>query len=482
MKKKVTLVLTGAFLSLPVAGQQTSKPTLEEALAQIEALKKQVGDLETLVRSQIQGGTNLTHSTSPAVAQHGQTSSTSPGTVPQGPTTPATAAPDSGFVKWNELTVGQSRFKLYGFLRLDAIYDDSRPNNTQVPAFIRSEDPAAPGAIASERNSEDLTIHPRLTRFGIDFTGPQIAALSGAKTTGKAEIDFYNTPSSESRNAPRMRHAYLKLTWDELSFLAGQTSDVISPIFPVVNPDFVMWGAGNLGDRRPQFRGEWLPKFGPGNFTLQTEIGLTSADDGQDLDPAVSGGFRDGESSGRPTLQARVAYGYPLWEKQKVELGLWGHRAWEETDTPIGSNLEREFDSEAVGLDLTVPLYKDIAWLKGEIWTGQNLSDVRGGILQGINTATGREVDASGGWLELGVRPMKSFSLHAGHAVDNPDDGDLAGASIPGRAKNSIWYGAIRGYFDPIEVGMDYLNWTTDWIDFGSGVDNRFQWFVSYKF
>jgi hypothetical protein len=409
MNKKITLALTGAFLILPVVAQQSAKPTLEEALGQIEALKKQVNDLEVLVKGQIRAGTNVTLSTSSAVAPHAQTPSSSPGTAPQGPTTPAVTPAESGFVKWNELVVGQSRFKLYGFLRLDAVYDDSRPNNTQVPAFIRSEDPTAPMAIASERNAEDLTIYPRLSRFGIDFTGPEIASLGGAKATGKAEIDFYNTPSSESRNAPRMRHAYLKLSWDELSFLAGQTSDVISPIFPVVNPDFVMWGAGNLGDRRPQFRAEWLPKFGPGNFTLQGEVGLTSADDAQDLDPTASGGFRDGETSGKPTLQARVAYGYPIWEKQKIELGVWGHRAWEETDTPIGAAVAREFDSHAFGADLTIPLYKDMAWLKGEIWTGENLSDIRGGILQGINTATGGEIESTGGWIELGLRPVKSF-------------------------------------------------------------------------
>ena len=467
------LALSGALLAFPVlaAAQQPPKPaTLQEALAQIEALKKQMSDLEKFVKEQLSPRASPLP---PPVA------TTKPVTAPPAP---AEQPSDSGFVKWNELVAGKSRFKLYGFLRLDAIYDDSRPNNTQVPAFIRSEDPTAPAAIASPRNSEDLTIHPRLSRLGLDFTGPEIAALGGPKTSGKAEIDFYNLPSSESRNAPRMRHAYLKLAWDDAFFLAGQTSDVISPLFPVVNPDFVMWGAGNLGDRRPQFRGEWAPKVGPGNFILQSEVGLTSADDAQDLDPAGSSGFRDGEASGKPTLQARFAYAFPFWPKQKLEVGVWGHRAWERTDTPIGTSLEDEFDSEAAGVDFLIPVYKDIAWFKGEVWTGKNLSDVRGGILQGINATTGKEVDSQGGWFELGARPMKWFSLHGGYALDNPDNSDLADAATPGRSRNSIWYGAVRGYFDPIEVGMDYLNWTTDYVGFGPGVDNRFQWFVSYKF
>lgn len=434
-----------------------SPATLSEALQEIKALKARLNQLESAV-------SNLAQSNAPMAVV-----ATDPA--------PEEKLTKSGFMKWNELSLGKSKFKLYGFLRLDSIYDDSRPNNTQVPAFIRSEDPSAPPEIRSARNSEDLTIHPRLTRFGIDFDGPQVAGLGGPKTTGKLEIDFYNLPSSESRNAPRMRHAYLKLGWDDVSLLAGQTSDVISPIFPTVNPDFVMWGAGNLGDRRPQLRLEYAPKVGPGKLILQTASGLTSANDAQDLDPATAGGFRDGESSGKPTLQARGAFAFPLWAKQNLEIGIWGHRAREETDSPIGASGRRMFDSQAIGLDVTIPIYQDKLWVKGEVWTGQDLDDVRGGILQGINVTTGQEVRSEGGWVELGTRPIKWSSFHLGYSTDNPRDRDLptAGATV-GRKLNRIYYVAWRGYFDPIELGLDYLNWTTKYNGgFGNGNDNRFQ-------
>ena len=39
--------------------------------------------------------------------------------------------------------------------------------------------------------------------------------------------------------------------------------------------------------------------------------------------------------------------------------------------------------------------------LIAEGWTGKNLSDVRGGILQGINTKTGAEIHATGGFAQL---------------------------------------------------------------------------------
>ena len=104
----------------------------------------------------------------------------------------------SGFVNWNELSVGKSRFKLYGFLRGDMIYDDSRPggagaNSSLVPAFILSENGFGGAAnLAPTPNHENLLFHPRLSRVGIDFTAPPIDMLWGAKPGGKLEIDFYN--------------------------------------------------------------------------------------------------------------------------------------------------------------------------------------------------------------------------------------------------------------------------------------------------
>jgi hypothetical protein len=456
--------------AIPAWAQESDADRVSRALKEIEALKTRLGELERSLTNQSR------QVAGPAASTAGATTP-APGSLEESLT-------KSGFVRWNELSAGKSRFKLYGFLRLDAIYDDSRPSNTQVPAFIRSEDPAAPAAVMSERNTDDFTIHPRLTRFGIDFAGPNVALLGGATTTGKLEIDFYNLPSSESRNAPRMRHAYLKLGWDELSLLAGQTSDVISPLFPIVNPDFVMWGAGNIGDRRPQLRAEFAPQVGKGKFIFQSEAGLTSANDAQDLDPAAAGGFRDGETSGRPTVQARAAFAMPLWTKQNAELGVWGHRAWERTDSAIGLSGRRHFNSEAFGLDLNLPLFTDKIWLKGEIWKGKNLDDVRGGILQGINVTTGDEVRSEGGFIELAARPLKWMSLHVGYATDNPENSDLptAGPTV-GRNLNEIYYAAWRGYFDPIDVGFDYLNWTTEYNGgFDKGQDNRFQAFISYKF
>src|SRR5687768_11081059 len=83
------------------------------------------------------------------------------------------------------VSLGKSDLTFYGFLRLDVLYDTDRPNNVQVPSFILSMD-TPPGG------EKDLSIHPRLTRFGFNLDGPVIADLGDAKLTGKFEVDFYN--------------------------------------------------------------------------------------------------------------------------------------------------------------------------------------------------------------------------------------------------------------------------------------------------
>jgi hypothetical protein len=414
-----------------------------------------------------------------AAPAHAQTSGPASAPAPGAKKT----ADQSEEVHWNEIVAGSSRIKFYGTLRLDAYYDDSRPNNTQIIGWVRSEDPTAPATIGAPKNAEDFTMHPRLTRFGFDVDGPVIESMLDAKVTGKLEVDFYNVGllgQTESRQALRLRHGYLKLAWGDLSVLAGQTADLISPIFPIVNPDLVMWGAGNLGDRRPQFRPEFTPKVGDGRLMFQAMVGLTGATDATDLDPAgaIGSGYRDGETSGLPTFQGRIAYKVPVGEKkQNLEVGVWGHRAWEDPDIIIAG--KTHFDSSAYGVDLTVPIWEDLLWVKSELWRGENVDDVRGGIFQGINTLNGREIGSRGGFVEAGVRPHKIISVYAGWSTDDPENDDLP---VQGRSLNEIWYGALRFNFDPVEIGFDYLHWKTEFIGFGPGDDNRYSMFVAYKF
>ena len=374
-------------------------------------------------------------------------------------------------LRWQDVISEGNSFRLYGFLRLDLDFDTQRPNNGQTPLFITSQDPRL-----GKPDAGSFSMHPRLTRFGVDYTGKPISGLSDGKLAGKLELDFENG-GSESRQIIRIRQAYLRMNWGQFSVLGGQAWDVVSPLLPTVNNDTTMWNAGNVGDRRPQFRVAYDPKAGGGRWSLVGAAGLTGAIDAQDLD---ANGFRDGEESSRPDVQARIGYSHPLWVKdQSVSLGVSGFYAWLTTSRPVTGANRTSFRSQVVNVDYTLPLAPRVS-LRGEGWWGRNMSDTRGGAGQGINLTTGAEIRGRGGWSELTIKASRYYSFHPGFTTDDPLDADVP---TGGRTRNQAFY--LGNRITPggnLSIGVDYLRWKTSYRGFFRGLDNRVNIFLQYSY
>jgi hypothetical protein len=355
-------------------------------------------------------------------------------------------------------TIGGSEIDIYGFVRIDVIFDDSRVNSFQAPSLILSEPDGTP-------SQSNLTIHPRLTRFGMNFTAPEtLDTIGEAELTGRIEVDFQNG-GRESRAVPRMRHAYLRLDWGPHSLLAGQTSDLISPLFPAVNADSLMWNAGNLGDRRMQIRYEYAQAAG---LTLQGGIGLTGAVDPLDAD---SNGIRDGEAATMPNLQGRIA-----WSGMNLTVGGWSHFARLHTDATF--NGENDFNAYSVGGDVDYQLTPRLS-LRGEAWFGSALGDMRGGIGQTFRPLTGMEIDSRGGWAELDVR-NGMHDLSVGFTIDDPENAQVP---LGGATENRAWHVTNRFTLGPpLALGIDYLYWRTDYRALPKGTDNRVNLYFIYSF
>ena len=389
--------------------------------------------------------------------------------------------PDQGLT-WADLLSSDSTFKLYGFVRLDAMFNDSRMNDPQIPFIVRSEDAGGvpAGTVAPEDDSE-FALSARLTRLGLSLDGKPLEGLGQAKVGGRIEIDFYNIDlgDSDSRNAIRMRLAYLTLTWGGWRLLAGQDWDVVSPLYPVVNNDLVMWGAGNTGDRRPQLTLRRTAEAGPGRLVTDVGVALTGAVGGQN----VLGGLRSGENSGRPMLNARVGYHGETDSGGAYQLGVWAHDSEETFDPGVAgggaATGEQDFDSNSIGLDFQVPLAGKRAALRGEYFTGEDLRDIRGGILQGVNFGTSDEIESTGGWVELSFDATEACTLYGGYAFDDPEDDDLSANMF---AKNSIPYVAARWRYGSVRFGFEYLDWTTEYVDLDDGDASRFLVWIAYYF
>ena len=479
MKKHLLITLTTIFflavlLTEPLKAQDKVLPETSVEQTEVQALKQRVAILEKqnfemlqllqiinakLEKSEVVEAPKIINAVNKPepVAQQAVA-----------PKVETAKAPET--VKWNEITAGGSKIKLYGFLRLDAIGDSQRPNTPQSPQFITS-----PDASGNKAGAGNFGLTSKFTRLGIDFTGPRIAKLGDAKISGRYEMDFFGTVGAESRSNARIRFAWMKLNWEHASVVIGQDWQIVAPLLPVPNQHSDMFYVGNVGDRRPLIKTEWKQKIGAGNLFLQGGIGATGTSDSEDLD---ADGFRDGETSKRPNIEGRVAYAQSLWVKDKpMTIGFGGLYGWEKTIKPIVGRTD--FNPKMIAFDYVLPLTKKIDW-RGENWRGTHLTDFRGGINQGVNLTTGREIRARGGWSELKLTANSFYSFHAGLTTDDPLDGDLP---TNARTRNRSGYFGTRVTPSPnFTFGFDFLRWKTDYKGLNSGIDNRVNLIFQYNF
>ena len=368
---------------------------------------------------------------------------------------------------WNELFREGGPVTFYGFVRLDAYYNTARANSVITPAVVLPED-----GVTAKPDDDQTALDPRLTRFGMNIDG---GSLGDTTLGARVEMDFASFPEGvpESRATPRIRLAYIDLAGSESGLRVGQDWDVIAPLYPAVNHELLMWNAGNLGDRRAQIQGYWRPGSGTAEagaqFELRSSVGLTGAVDNLDLDPQIAAGTsfheRDGFDSGLPGFQTRASLSFEgLANDRRADIGAWGMFGRLEVDHPV--NGKSRFDTWTVGTDVTLPISSALT-ARGEIWTGQALSDVRGGIGQTVNLSSGSEIDSIGGFLELWWQASDAWRLHVGSSRDDPDNGQLVFGNP--EDNRTIYLGTVYDWDIGLRSGLDVIYWETDWIGLGRG-------------
>jgi hypothetical protein len=278
--------------------------------------------------------------------------------------------------------------------------------------------------------NDAMNITARETRLGLEFKWKE----GDFVTDAKLEFDFYGLGakpaglnSMENKAAPMLRHAYLRVTRGRWSILAGQTSDVISPLVPKTVNYTVAWGQGNIGYRRPQFRiSAWM---GLGERAKVTCAVAATRNLGSNLDANISNTIDDGADSAIPAVQGRLGLKAKFGEKGMAAIGVSGHFGIEEyydktlteENEPVG---EAETESWSLNVDAMCTLNEYIS-LSGEFFTGRNLGSYLGGVLQSINPMTLKEIGSMGGWGMLHLKPCKRIGLNIGYAFDNPDEEDF---------------------------------------------------------
>lgn len=343
----------------------------------------------------------------------------------------------------------------YGCLKLDASVDTAEISNGNYARWVSG---------AEDNAQYNMTV--RQTKLGMNLAG---ADTDKVKTDGKVEVDFYNA-SEENKNTVMLRHAYFKSLFPAtgIEILAGQTSDVISPLVPDTLNYTVAWWCGDVGYRRPQLR-------------LTKDMGISDKSSAK-VDVAatrtIGSEGTTGESSGIPTLQARLGL-----TVGPATFGVSGHYGEEEYD-----NISDEVETSSLNVDLSVKLCSKAA-IKAEYFTGKDLDAYLGGIGQGIDDTADTEgtvtavdgVESEGGWVAIEMGPFGACKFNIGAGMDDPEDSDLDSGD---RSKNtSIWGNVKYAITDALSVGLEVSQWETDYIGETSGRDaTRCQGSMMYTF
>jgi hypothetical protein len=357
---------------------------------------------------------------------------------------------------------------LYGYFKLDVAYDDSRMNQGNYARWVEPE------TQSGDDNQSNITANQ--TRFGLKFDTEERHPV---RTRGQVEADFYGAGPAENKPELLLRHAFLELEWPEkeIRLLAGQTSDVMSPLNPPVLNYTVNWWCGNIGYRRPQVRfTKGFKGAKDAKYTLDLALARNIGHDGP-FDPGDTG-----EDEGVPALQGRFAFAVPLGKEWTGSFGFSGHEGGEEWDLDAtGNNVE--LDSSSIGFDFSIK-QGDKLGFTGEIFDGKNLDSYLGGIGNGIVVpAAGgapTEISSTGGWVNIGFVPRKKTTVNFGAGADAPDQEDLPQGY---RSRNNdIWGNVLYDLTPATRLGLELSYWETSYKGQDKANDMRMQGSFIFNF
>ena len=366
--------------------------------------------------------------------------------------------------------ISDFKFKPYGFIKLDAAHDGRRvyPSSGNFILYV-------PNGQTTHQKHESFSMTARETRLGLYILAPETYSWVAK---GRVEIDFYGDATThESKANVLLRHAYVELTKGNFGIIAGQTSDLISPLYPSTVNYTVGWGVGNIGYRHPQVRFTYTHPFNDRNKLISAiAITRTKGLINEDLDLDLK---NDGEDAGYPTVQARLAYATKLFRVEKESVfGVSGHYGKEKIDW---SQVQTGFHQEtpktwSVNGDFEISLTSCLS-IKGEGFLGYNLDDYFGGILQGINADKTQKqftsiIKSIGGWTQLTYQYNK-WKYNVGAGIDDPRNLDLSAGM---RSRNTFYFGNFYyNLIPPVNLCLEYSYWDTDYIRKSDGINNRIQ-------
>ncbi len=365
---------------------------------------------------------------------------------------------------------GDFKIVPYGTVTVSAVYETSRSVMGDFILYVPSRD----------TETEDAWfIDPKSTRLGLTATGPGPTICPASKVNGVVELDFQGQYVTRNKPGVLFRKAYVELKDEQFRLLAGQTWEIISPLYPGMLNYVPGSAGGNLGYRRSQIRlDRYLACSSCLLWTLQGSL------NGHVLQDFATDSTVLGQPSGWPVVQARAAV--TLGRRKgpgalPVTFGVSGHIGELVYDyfppnlDPIDDTTHRTW---SINADLKVP-FSERCGVQCEFFSGENLSAFMGGVLQGIDPGTRDTIRSIGGWIDFWYDWTPRLHSHAGFSIDDPIDSDLT----TGRRYNHFFFGnVVYDWSDSLMTGLEVSAWKTLWVDMRPGDTVRFEVTTKYRF
>jgi hypothetical protein len=229
-------------------------------------------------------------------------------------------------------TLGPVKMTPYGFLKATGVYDTSNPNGDDMPfpgLFLSSTSVTNTGPT----NNPEFHLKARSSRIGSNF---EFADVSPKLTiTGRIEGDFEgNFSEVDNRDVSSIRSSMFSFrqAWGRLDYAASEKTD----IYFEGGQDWTLFGSsalpnllettalgywyGDIYERSPQFQFGLVQKLGGSrNFKLSPTFAIMMPSTGQieklgslGLQGQIAQAEREGADSGRPEIEARVAFQFQV--------------------------------------------------------------------------------------------------------------------------------------------------------------------------
>ncbi|HEY6303488.1 MAG TPA: hypothetical protein VIX14_10515 [Terriglobales bacterium] len=228
--------------------------------------------------------------------------------------------------------MGPVKMTPYGFIKATAAYDTSSPNGDDFPfvgLFLTTPQTFDTGPT----KDPEFHLKARSTRIGANIEWPDIS--SKIILTGRVEGDYEgNFSEVDNRDVSSIRsNAFqLRLAWARLDYAASDKTDIYfeggqdwtlfgSSVLPnILETTFLGAFYGDIWTRSPQFQFGLVQKLSPWrDLKFSPTFAIMMPSSGQILKLGSLGlqgqlgeGEREGADSGRPEIEARVAFQFKL--------------------------------------------------------------------------------------------------------------------------------------------------------------------------